>query len=325
MIIEFADECWKKDDDNWKRDLLRVLVILEKHEQHALLADTQMMLTWCHNNLNLYVDYFRTRLASAQSRSNALKIVVSPDGAPDVVGDPPWTISGSAVFDLVNRPLRLVLENDQSDRKFVESTVSSFSGWCQKGWIVPAMGGGSTMEKDIAGSSIDTVARWRTFYLFDSDRLHPKELDVDWRPPGGDGCQGYQFETACKMLPDQRWHRLNRRSIENYLPSTVLNAVNQTATSALFDTSVGTMAHFYNLKKGLAGDGVSPQDSNKVVRASRSDGFWTSLPQALITALENGFGSKIADEFMNISSSHLWPSDVITEMNALADALQDAM
>lgn len=325
MIIEFADECWEYDDDNWKRELLSVLVILQKHEQHALLADTEEMLIWCRDNLNLYVDYFKTRLASAQCRSNALKIVVSPNGATEVVGDPPWTINSSAAFHLVNRPLRLVLENDQSDRKFVESTVSSFSLWCQNGWIEPAMGGGSAMENDIADSSIDSVARWRTFYLFDSDRLHPDELDIDWKPPSGDGCQGYKFEAACTMMPDQRWHRLNRRSIENYLPSTVLDAVNQTAASALFDTSVGTMAHFYNLKRGLAGDGISPQDLRKVVRAGRSSGFWTSLPQALITALESGFGSKVADEFMNISASHIWPSDVISEMNALADALQDAM
>lgn len=181
------------------------------------------------------------------------------------------------------------------------------------------------MEKDIAATASDVAAQWRTFYLFDSDRLHPMELAAGWAPPGGDGCQGHRFELACANLPRNRWHRLKRRSIENYLPQAVLGTVNPAATSTLFGTSVGHMAHFYNIKAGLTGDGVYPPNPKKPVRAARCQGFWTSLPQADIDALERGFGPGVSSEFGNVPANHHWPADVIAEAGDLADALQDAI
>lgn len=325
MIISFDDSCWSLDNDNWKRSLTEVLVLLVLRSQHAVLADPDSMLNWCEEHLPLYVEYFRARLASAQGRANALRINVSPTGAAAVAGNPPWNLTAEATCELVNRPLRLVLENDTSDRLFVESTVSSFSGWCSNGWLTPAMGGGSAMEHDITATAGDVVARWRTFYLFDSDRLHPSELAAGWAPPGGDGCQGHRFEVVCAGMPRERWHRLERRSIENYLPQLVLQGVNPTATSTLFGSSVGTMAHFYNIKRGLAGDGVSPPNPNKAIRANRCHGFWTALPAIEISSLETGFGASISDEFQHVPSTHAWPADVLREMDALSEALQDAI
>lgn len=325
MILDFDDSCWSHDDRDWQRSLVNLLAFLDIHQQHSLLANPEAMLAWCSSHLISHLDYFKTRLASAQVRANALTIRVSPSGAAAIAAPPPWTLTAEAARDVVSRPLRLVLENDQSDRKFVESTVPSFSEWCKRGWIAPAMGGGTPMEGDIAAAAADSVGRWRTFYLFDSDRLHPSELEIGWKPPGGDGCQGYRFELACVNMPPERWHRLNRRSIENYLPHTVLNAVDSTATTSLFGSSVADMAHFYNLKKGLAGDGVHPADAKKTVRASRSKGFWGALAHADVAALQNGFGPTISNEFTNVPSNHSWPADVMAEMDSFADLLQDAM
>lgn len=325
MTLDFDDTCWSHSDADWLRSLLELLVLSVMHEQHFLLANPGAMLPWCTNYLHLYVDYFKTRLASAQPRAKSLKIQISPNGASAVAGMPPWHLTARAAGDLVRHPLQLVLENDMSDRRFLESTLPAFSVWQERRWITAAMGGGSEMEKKIKTTSNDVVGRWRTFYLFDSDRLHPSELNDGWQPPTGDGCQGYKFESACLNMPEGRWHRLNRRSIENYLPQSVLTAVNALATSVLFGQSVGKMAHYYNLKKGLAGDGVYPADQCKNVRASRSQGFWSSLPQSDIDALQNGFGSSISNEFNNVPAYHSWPDDVIDEMNALADALQDAI
>lgn len=283
------------------------------------------MLNWCTQYLNFHVDYFRTRLSSGQPRANAVTIQVSPNGSSEVTAPPPWNLTAKAAYELINRPLKLVLENDLSDRFFVESTVPLFSQWCSDGWIAPAMGGGSPMAKDITSTGADMVARWRTFYMFDSDRLHPTELSQGWTPPQGDGCQGYQFEVACSLMPIGRWHRLGRRSIENYLPESILSAKNSDTTSALLGSVIGNMAHYYNFKMGLAGDGIYPKDQKKLVRASRSHNFWSSLPQNLHDALENGFGKNIADEFKNIPQNHSWPPAVIAEMSILSDALQDAM
>lgn len=325
MIITFEDSCWTFDDNCWNRSLTEVLVLLGMRQQHTVLANPDAMLKWCTEHLRLHVEYFKTRLAAGQNRTNALKVKVSPTGGSAVTSDPPWHLTADAIRELVNRPLRLVLENDNSDQLFVESTVPFFSRWCSNGWISSEMGGGSAMERDIAATGGDVVAKWRTFYLFDSDRLHPSELAVDWTPPNGDGCQGYKFEVACADLPNSRWHRLERRSIENYLPQVVLDGVNSAATSALFGSSVGHMAHFYNIKRGLNGDGVSPADPKKTVRASRCKGFWASLPATEISSLKIGFGSSVSDEFRNVPSAYAWPADVLREMDALAEALQDAI
>jgi len=325
VIVTFEERCWSLEDDNWRRSLTEVLVLLTMRQQHTVLANPTAMLNWCTEHLRLYVDYFRTRLATGYSRTNALKINISPTGASAVIGDPPWDITAEAARELINRPLRLVLENDQSDRTFIESAVPVFSRWSSNGWISPAMGGGSAMENDIALTSGDLAAKWRTFYLFDSDRLHPSELAAGWTPPNGDGCQGHKFEIACGSLPRGRWHRLERRSIENYLPQTVLNNVNPAATSTLFGTSVGSMAHFYNIKRGLSGDGVSPINPNKAIRANRCQGFWTSLPAAEIASLETGFGANVFDEFRNVPNAHAWTADILREMDALTEALKDAI
>lgn len=325
MIIAFEDCCWTSNQDSWNRSLTEALVLLAIRQQHTVVANHNAMLGWCTVHLPLHVDYFKTRLAAGQSRSNALKIKVSSAGSSAVTSDPPWHLSAEAIRELVNRPLRLVLENDLSDRLFVESTVTYFSQWCSTGWISPAMGGGSAMEKDIASTGSDIVAKWRTFYLFDSDRLHPNELHEDWTPPNGDGCQGHKFELACTCLPNARWHRLERRSIENYLPQAVLNNVNPDAASTLFGSSVGRMGHFYNVKQGLKGDGVSPPDPKKSVRAARSQDFWATLSEAEILSLEVGFGRNISDEFRNVASTHAWTPDVLREMDAFSEALQDAI
>jgi len=325
MILDLDDTCWSDNNHYWQRELVELLVLLAIHEQHSVLATPSIMLRWCESHLNTHVDYFKTRLASAQLRANALRIQISPNGATSATGTPPWSLTARAACNIVNTPLRLVLENDQSDRKFVESTVPSFSYWCTRGWVAPAMGGGSAMEKDIKATSLDAVSRWRTFYLFDSDRLHPSELASTWTPPALDGCQGHKFESACISMPRERWHRLDRRSIENYLPESVLSAVNSGVTTTLFGATVGHMAKYYNMKKGLTGDGVSPPDPNKNVRASRNQGFWNSLPATDVKALERGFGSAISDEFTQVPQNHSWPADVILEMTALASALQDAI
>jgi len=325
VIIEFDDKCWTRLDEDWKRSLIELLVPLVSCEQHFIHATIDSMVAWCSENLPLYVDYFKTRLATAQHRINSLNILISPDGAATVDQNPPWSLTALAARKLVVRPLRLVFENDNSDQAFVTSVVTSFATWCQRGWIAPDMGGGAAMERDIETSAADPAARWRTFYMFDSDRLHPSELSIDWRPPNGDGCQGFRFEVACAAMPQTRWHRLNRRSIENYLPQVVLDAVDVSATSVLFGSSVGSMANHYNLKRGLAGDGVLPQDPGKVVRASRSQGFWNALPPEESSVLERGFGRDISNQFTNVPKGHGWPLDVVAEMDALAVALQDAM
>lgn len=325
MIIDFEDSCWTHADPDWQRSLIELLIIVKRRDSHSVLAAPGMMLAWLEEHLRPFVDYFKARLAAAQPRTNSVRISVSPAGVASPVGEPPWTLSADATSEVVNRPLRLNLENDDSDRRFLASTVPSLSSWCARGWVEPVMGGGATMGAKITAAGADVVARWRTFFVFDSDRLHPDEFANGWAPPGGDGCQGYRFEVLCVAIPRQRWHRLERRSIENYLPASVLYPLKADLTATLFSPAVGIMAHFYNMKLGLRGDGISPAHPNKTVRAGRSQGAWMALPASDVATLEPGFGSNVADEFGSVPANYPWPSPVIAEMNLLADALQDAM
>ncbi len=325
MILDFDDACWSHDNDDWRRSLVEMLVIVKLRDQHAVLADPAVMLPWCGEHLPLFADYFRTRLAVAQPRANGLTIRVSPTGAAAVAGQPTWDLNAEAARDVVGRPLRLVLENDSADKMFIEATVPRFATWCANGWIEPAMGGGAPMKAKIDSAAADALDRWRTFFMFDSDRLHPNELAAGWTPPGGDGCQGHAFENACASMPHARWHRLQRRSIENYLPAAVLQPLKPATTASLASSAVGHMAHYYNMKKGLEGDEFASPGVPNPTRWARTLGFWSSLQPADIAALKDGFGRKVSNEFANVPHNHPWPPDVIAEMTALADALQDAM
>lgn len=324
MILDFDDACWTHENDNWKRSLVLLLTAIVSAEQHSVLATTAM-LTWCDQHLALFTDYFRTRLAGAQPRANALEVRISPVGKSVVTGSPPWALNADAARIVAERPLRLVLENDSSDLLFVKSTVSSFSDWHDKRWIEPVMGGGGAMTAKIDLAAADALERWRTFFMFDSDRLHPDEFVSAWSPPGGDSCQGHTFEVACASMPARRWHRLNRRSIENYLPSAVLQPLHPALTSSLLGAAVGRMAHYYDMKRGTKGDQFTRDGSQNLARWARSKGFWSALPQADVRALEQGYGRKVSEQFCNIPPNHAWSSDVIAEMTTLADALQDAM
>lgn len=325
MILAFDDACWSRPNDDWNRTLTELLISVKGQEQHALLAAPTAMLSWCDQYLHLYKDYFRSRLSAAQPRANALTIQISPTGAPTVNTSPPWKLDAKAALDIVKKPLELVLENDSSDLLFISASLRAFSRWQSQGWIAPIMGGGSAMTAKINTVSADHAKPWRTFFLFDSDRLHPNELTSSWTPPSGDGCQGYNFEVACALLPPRRWHRLERRSIENYLPPAVLSPIDPVLTTTLYGPSVGQMAHYFNMKKGLDGDRLASNGVPNHVRWARSQGFWSNLPSTEYTPLQGGFGSKVSSNFSNVPANHPWPLDVIAEIDALADALQDAM
>jgi len=325
VILDFDDACWSIEDDDWNRSLIEILTLLTHREQHAILAESNLMLQWVKKRLELYDEYFKGRLSGAQPRSKALNLTISPDGMSEVIADPPWRLTAKAAYTIVEAPLRLILENDRSDHAFANATIPGFHNWCSKQHLSVEMGGGGAMGTKIKDAADDHVKRWRTFFMFDSDRLHPSEFAQGWKPPRGDGCQGHVFENVCANLPRDRWHGLQRRSIENYLPPPLLQNLNAKATKALQDPKTGEMAKYYNLKGGLQADGIWPVNPTKAIRASRSQGFWTALPPDFINDLQQGFGAQISEEFNRIPNNYSWSADVIAEADMLSAALQDAM
>lgn len=182
------------------------------------------------------------------------------------------------------------------------------------------------MTKKIGDVAADPTRRWRSFFIFDSDRLHPDELDPAWpgtRSP--DQCQGHNFERACALLPRGQWHRLERRSIENYLPKSVLPLEKEKLTEQLYSPEVGSMAWFFNMKGGLGLDGVHPAKPAQAIRAARSKGFWTSLDKDALEVLQHGYGADVARRFDHVPPSHPWPAEVLVEFDALSDRLLNAI
>jgi len=325
LIIEFEDTCWTTSNAQWTQSLVELLAMLARRQQHALLANPSPMLTWCAANLPSHASYFATRLASAVARQNATALCISPSGNTKIINDPIWKLTANAAFDVINQPLRVVLENNDSDKMFLDATLPKFKLWCDEGYISADMGGGSAMGSNIEATCADFLRKWRTFYLFDSDRLHPLELVPGWKPPKRDGCQGFVFQTKCSHMPPGRWHMLSRRSIENYLPESVLLHRNLATTTELFKPAIGVMLNHYNFKNGLQGDGIHPFNPDQRVRTSRSNGFWTSLTPIAMDNLQKGFGNDVAKEFMNVPASYSWSPAINNELDILSDAIQDAM
>lgn len=336
MNIYFEDSCWEATQD---AHLLRLLTTLERRDQHGIFADVTRLSHWCQQQMPGYVELLQLRIAKNVPRTNAIKLYICPTGAAQITQDPPWTLNAEAALPLIDQGLKLFLENNESDWRFLCALHPEIYKWKVKGWIDVQMGGGSAMKTTIEHTSQAIDLKWRHFFMFDSDRLHPDELDLSWTVPSGDGCQGFQFERACAHIPQRHWHRLNRRSIENYLPFPLLRTSKATCATALENPAVKNfvlkraegapvqwdMSKFYNMKKGLNGDGIHPPNSNKAKRAARSQAFWSNLSPSLKNDLENGFSDNIAEEFKNIPPNFAWPNDISDEIETFISLLQDAL
>lgn len=327
MNVILADSCWSRTDSAWVHEFCEILVALGRRAHHPIAGDSALMEKWCQSQIPAYIEILTARLLGSTLRSNAIQITIAPNGHSNVAGSPPWTLTAQAALPLVERPLSVFLENDESDFLFLRSLSAGIDGLVGSRAVEIIHGGGSNMQTKIVRAGSHVLTQWRSFFVFDSDRLHPVELAPGWGPPGGDGCQGHIFETACtaQKMPKSRWCMLRRRSIENYLPLDVLAVRDAGCASVLFSPQVGSMLHHYNMKKGLKGDGIWPADPRKTIRASRTQGAWDVLPETSKDGLQSGFGPDVAEEFRNVSPTHQWESDILAEADAMFAALYDAL
>lgn len=327
MNVTLEDSCWARHDQGWSLSLSLLLVELAQHPHHQLSADAVLLREWCRERIPTFSDLLETRLISSNLRSKSIDIRVTPEGKDAVLGPPPWTLMPDATRTLVEAPLQLYLENDESDWGFISAVDRRAGDLLSRKSLQKFHGGGSDMTKKIEKAGGDAVLRWRTFFMFDSDRLHPDELHPDWTTPRGDGCQGLEFAKACREqnLSSASWHMLRRRSIENYLPTALLTELSPACTETLLSASVGNMRHHYNMKFGLEGDGIWPQNPDKLNRASRTRGAWDALSADDKQRLRTGYGKKVAEQFKDVPSEHRWEPEVIDEVGKIIEALLDAV
>jgi hypothetical protein len=131
-------------------------------------------------------------------------------------GRPPLLTPDDAAL-LLALPLRLVLENRLADKHFLlcmapEPRRTELRKALARGWFRAEHGGGlGDMGKYIDSLRQEHAERLRTWVMFDSDAA----------APGQPSAQSQVLKDKCveSLIPH---HQLQRRSIENYLPSRAL-------------------------------------------------------------------------------------------------------
>lgn len=201
---------------------------------------------------------------------------------------------------LLQRPLKLLLENWRHDRGFLESV--SFEPWrshlrqaFSDGRLEATHGGGlpeiRTRVEEVCG---DIAARLRHWVLFDSDA----------REPGRPSKDSERLRQACKSL-GVGYHQLERRASENYLPQQALHGwahqassnqrTSRRRTAEAFSQMEPHQRHHFNMKKGFNGD----RKYGKEIPSFFGD--WPQKPE-----LAEGFGSNIAKLFLDTAFPESW-------------------
>lgn len=219
--------------------------------------------------------------------------------SPDWESVPPRLPIGVA-GPLLQRPLRLVLENRRYDRAFLESV--SFEPWrtrlrdaFSEGRLRPTHGGGLTEMKQ----------RVEEFYQDPGERLrHWVVFDSDAREPGRPSQDSEQLRELCQSS-GLGHHQLKRRASENYLPQQAIHAWAHQATGNLrterrrkaetFSEMEPTQRHHFNMKRGFEGDRREGEEIPDFF------GDWAAKPE-----LATGFGRNIARLFLDLEFQEDW-------------------
>ncbi|GAB4517219.1 MAG: hypothetical protein Tsb0020_35840 [Haliangiales bacterium] len=282
--------------------------------------------------INPWLGRLPSRLQAQLRQVLAQGLVIAADLPSDIstcyVGYEPlqWARARLSCEDaarLLRTPLRLLLENRRNDLTFLRRLAPPdhrrvLDEALAKGWI-DVHGGGlgevkKLLEELLTAPAEDLPARifrLRLWVMFDRDS-HP----ADRRAPSPETDTIVQL---CQTQRDDPWplsfHRLARRSIENYLPRKLLEAWADEATGRQKTERhkrVAALAQLardqpkawfqYNMKGGLLKD-VSGSVRKEVVEQQRElqvddlDSLFHGLSSSQRRALMTGFGDKIADLF----------------------------
>lgn len=209
------------------------------------------------------------------------------------VKDSDWHASPPVVpleeaYRLLHSPLKIVLENRNNDWAFLETIA--LEPWRQRlqeareiGAIELVHGGGlPEIKKRVASLEAAPGERLRSWVLFDSDALEPKRPSKDSEALR-EACE----DTGC------RYHQLNRRASENYLPPKALlswagslKGPQRTKTrkkAEAFADMEPKQRHHYNMKHGFDGDRKRASDLPELFDGPKKN-----------PDLRKGFGGQIA-------------------------------
>ena len=230
---------------------------------------------------------------------------------------------------LLKEKLAILVENAANDWNFLLGIMPEWErkllqDYVRNDWAEPVHGGGDTLGKLLAARLAEPRKAFRTFVLFDSDRLHPDEFDPDWTTarPGKQAaaCNAYEWERQI-LESDVKPHywMLKRRFIESYMPREELqkgaeNKTHPDACNAFFRMDC-TARWYYNMKEGLLKD----QDRDD---KERCRDLYRNLTPDMRNALAGGFGKTLARHYAaSLDDDFAWDFDARNEADQMLPRL----
>jgi hypothetical protein len=136
-------------------------------------------------------------------------------------------------YEILNKPLSIILENMEYDRYFIDALIKNFKELGQKikkfydnGWLTYENGGGSNIASVINGLKDrfeknkhdfpkESHFYLRTLIIIDSDKRFPIEQEV----------AKDRMVMLAIIKENSHYHVTQKREIENYLPDEIFNEI----------------------------------------------------------------------------------------------------
>ena len=240
----------------------------------------------------------------------------------DQIARPEWddhiaTLPLDDALKVLEQKLGFLLENNINDWHFLlgimaRSQRERVLRAMENDWVEPLHGGGSGILENLKKRLRQPHQALRTVMMFDSDRLHPRELAATWKPGdvgiGDHQCAAYLWEVEAKKAIPNRYWRLQRRFIESYMPEPELIQAVPDGKAALLEAywrMSTTQRWFYNLKKGFAKDEKHQR---------RQGDLYESISAGDKAALQLGCDDKLSHHFEQaLERDFNWDAEALEE------------
>ncbi|PFL17921.1 hypothetical protein COJ07_21290 [Bacillus cereus] len=204
-------------------------------------------------------------------------------------------ISIDAVWDFLGQPLKIILENVESDRLFIEKCLELLTeNGVDKLWIEFVHGGGSDLSK--VAQSIN--GKHRTICIIDSDVISPPNIY-------NTSSKERSINKIKRICESQGYllHILNKREMENYLPDEALKHYLEQQSHNLehiYFSFPEQCKDYFDMKKGLTIRNCNlPIWCNLKIQETEEVAATTEGKKSVV----DGFGDQVWKAFHNVKSS----------------------
>jgi len=323
MIVAFAPEVWAENSASDPLGLIEVLAACA-HGRHLPLlprarSDRPSVDTWIAHQIEA-TSALRKRLGriveearrrAPQAPGGAAKITVVESALDPLRGH----LGARDAARLLQRPLKLLVENARNDRAFLRAVVEpgarkELDKALERGWAEFEMGGGIGEIKRRLEQLRDSdelpelIARARLWVMFDRD-ADPK----DRRSESPASREVRELAAELQTPWPLHAHQLRRRAIENYVPVSAIRRwwtyydlkkgalEARQARAEAFGALDPEIRRSFNMKKGLCGDLPSSCKSVQDLQDDRNlDPLYRPIKRGARLPLQTGF-ERLADAF----------------------------